>query len=323
MSHLVTMPLSRTVAIFLFCSFTLALSAQQVGSPQPGLAFDPITRSLRPIRGVPGAASLGPPLVENINAASISPAGTDALVVTGTELFAIHSRNTETTWKSIATDWHNLDAAAWNSTSNVAALYSAAANRIVTVAIGGNEPAFREIALESITGRITALAVSSGPSPAILAAVDGAGVYSLSSDRAPMLISPFGHPTAICLDRDERDVLVADSSAQSIVRVSDFQTSGVQTPIAILSGQSVVTGLAVASTRRLFVSDGAVNSVQVYDLSTGSLLTNMDVENSPSFIQPLSGDIFLLGTRQNANQPFYLLDGRRSAVFFLPAGVDH
>jgi hypothetical protein len=72
----------RSISLFAVC---LSAFAQQMTGPVLGLVFDANIHGIRPIRGIPGAATMGDPfdIGVDIQAAAISPRQNYALVVTG------------------------------------------------------------------------------------------------------------------------------------------------------------------------------------------------------------------------------------------------
>jgi hypothetical protein len=106
----------------------LVLSASFLGNAQPqpnfsmptlGLVYDAPTRAMRSINGLPGAALLGGPAVENVTYGSVSPNGTWLVVLRETEI-VLEAVDTPETRQSFPIQ--GASSAAWSSNGRLLAV---------------------------------------------------------------------------------------------------------------------------------------------------------------------------------------------------------
>ncbi len=129
-----------------------------VENPVWGFVFDESARAVRPVRGVPGAAFLGPPVLVAVEAAWAAPGGGAALAVHRGRLYlaALSGREAPVAVEGAIED---ADRVAWTPDGSAAAVCSSRARRaqVLRNLRGGTPRASKQLELP---GEITALAIS-------------------------------------------------------------------------------------------------------------------------------------------------------------------
>jgi DNA-binding beta-propeller fold protein YncE len=292
-----------------------------------GFVFDASSSSIRPILGVPGAAMLGSPVAQDINAAEIAPGGDRAVVSRGGRLHLISGlRSGSPAWTAIA-GLSNADQFIWNSAGSAAALYSSDTGALLLIRILGDG------SLEEFSLDVSLLGSAMGP---ILVDHDGrylvamtasepATLYVLDRQSAPKRIAQFDRPGPMSFAGNERDVLVVDANRRQIMLIQDvFGTAGALPFGALPDGATTPAGLAVSPDEtRVFVADRASRQIAVYDMGTRNMIDQIPLDAEPAFVKRFSKDsLFLLNSSASGSEPFQLLEtGDKPSVYFVPAGA--
>jgi len=316
----------RIAAFLLIASLAFADEIQFSGIVT-GFVLDASSSSIRPILGVPGAAMLGSPVAQDIDAAEIAPSGDRAVVSKGRHLHLISGlRSASPAWTPIS-GISKADKVTWNSAGSAATLYSSDTGALLLIRILGDG------SLEELSQDVASLGSALGP---ILVDRDGrylvamtasepATLYVLDRQSAPKPIAQFDRPGPMSFAGKERDVLVADANRGQIVLIQDvFGAAGALSFGSLPDGVTTPVGLAVSPDEtHAFVADKASKRIAVYEMGTRNVIDQIPLDAEPAFVKRFSRDsLFLLNSGASGNEPFQLLEtGDKPSVYFVPAGA--
>ena len=319
---------ARWFSSWVLCGLALNSWGQdlRVAGPITGIVFDQPSRSLRHVLGVPGAARLGPPILTDLDWASVSPDSRTALV----------SLQGEVHWFSSTSD-PSSDAGGvpltgivdspicftWAADSRAVVLYSATSRSVQWVRATDQGPvADVPLPLTGVDGEVTALAAESPSGPVVL--VSSAGVYQLSASTGTRLILPVSDGSVVALEPGGSTLWVSDRSTGQLLRTS---TGSEQSPQIVLSDPenlADITAMTLSADRtRLYLANRTKLRLFVFDTGNGILSDGGELDAPVTQFLPLGRPSLLLlqGLRDQPEQPLYVLDETSGpGVFFIPAG---
>src|SRR5690349_20937951 len=159
--------------------------------PVAGYLYHSDSRTIRPLQGVPGSTSLGPPLAAGIDRASLAPAGGWAFVTkAGSAGFLRGLAGQSPVEIPVDGLLEQAGRIEWSADASAAVLYSAASGRMQRARL--SSAGVRVDAPESISvaGRIAALAVSrTGRIAFSVVASDASGLYLWLPGQVPVRLS--------------------------------------------------------------------------------------------------------------------------------------
>ncbi len=303
-----------TLSLF-FAGCALAQTAS-VRGPLAGLIFDRASRSVRPIRGVPGSSSIGSPVLNEVDLASVAPGGQWGFVVKGDHAAFVRDLAGPAPAESAPDGLIAADRVVWNRDGSAALLYSSSANQLQRVRLSSGD-ALADAPLDLPAGNIAALAIDPAGRQ-IAFGVAGSGLYLFNAGDSPALISPLAQPAAAAFDETGRKLYAVDLDS---LRIVEFESGAAQSDFSAIGGGIVPAGLAVsAGGRYLMLADSAARAVYVYDIASQSLANTLNLDFAPSRFEPLSaGPAFLL----NGDRPgewLLVLDARQTpGILIVPA----
>jgi hypothetical protein len=310
--------------ILILCAGSMAGGASNnspVLGPVTGYVFDAQAHTIRPMMGIPGAAYLGAPLVEGLDAASISPDGSAAFAIEGTQLTLYRGLGSA---KAAAVPLNGGIAAdyfAWAPSGTAAAVYSSAARQ---AQVFGNllaaSPASATIDLSGLAGRVAAIAYDGQRIILAASSPNAGGIYVATARSAPQLAASAVSPAGIVLAG--ADLYFADSQAQQIWQVRSYATQ--PAPVVFAADPSLSSPAALqisADGARLYVANAGNRTLGVYDVPARSPLQSLSLNFTPTALDRFGdSSVFLLNAGNRGNAPLYVLAdhlGRR-AVYFVP-----
>jgi hypothetical protein len=301
------------------------LAAQQgpLTGPVEGFTFDLPTGSFRAVIGLPGAASLGPPLLRGFEFGSVAPgkdhgiAFHDGHAILVSQFGSGHARTSE-----LSDATRQPEGISWSADGSQAFLYSLSDGWIQR---GAGLPAAARfesvIDLSSLGG--TVAAVASDPSATRIAVAiqgDKSGVYTMDATREFVSVRPGGKPIAVAFSDDGRKLYTLDGATRQVSEISldeanfrEYFIDGLQDPIAVQ--------IAHDATNRpiLYVAARADRVVRTYDVSSFQLRADIPLDFEPTVIQALGQHSFLLSPRVHDGDPLWCLTSvPQSMVFFVP-----
>jgi len=324
---------TRIVTISLLCVLlpaVPALAGSGLAGPIPGLIFDSATKALRPVLGVPGASHLGDALASSLDWATVAPSGRSAVGLADGQMCLLRLGTDGVRWISLAEQSVPPLRVAWSADSGTVALYWKETGVVQLWRDLNSTPrAGTQVDLSGLQGEVSSLAVvNNGDTVVIgLTSSPASGVYVSAAGEAPRLQIPLPDPVAILPAPGGRNLFVADRSTKQVIEIIDFETAAVVTPLTEQEDCQISdpVGLALSPDgRKLFVADSAARKITVLDPETRTLVSRLDLDFSPDFLQPFSEQsLFLLKEGRQGLQPYEILDASTvPVVYFIPAGAN-
>ncbi len=299
----------------------VAMTAAQpaLRAPMSGFVYDTLSRSLRPVHGVPGAGYLGARLELELDYAQVSPDGRLALGVSGGSLARIALETPEPAVTLIEGAIGAVERIAWSPDSSVAVIYSTATHRLQRLTrLNGTPLADEPLDLAPWGERVTTLAV--GDAAQIAVGIEGAGLLLIAAGQTPLAIG--------ILDRADSAVFAsgvlyaADRAARRIIEVRNLTGSPEATLFADeTNGVEDPAGLGLAG-GTLVVASPSGRAIDLFGVADRRLVERVVVESVPTGIEPL-GRMLLFARPQRADEPLWILDiaGESPRAYFIPASL--
>jgi hypothetical protein len=313
----------------LFCVGSGLLPAQvpALGGPVGGFLYDPPSRSIRPLRGVPGTAHLGPPVVVDVQFASVAPNGTRALAIKEDGLYFIPDLTAaEPLVQPVSGSVSGIEHAAWSRDSARAAVYASHAALLQVFTFSGLEAGVEwSRDLSSLEGEVTALAVHPAGSVILgMRAAEGQ-VYLVSSIEPPRPLAPIGYAAGFALDNRGDILFAVDRFNRSILELRGLQHLPSVEVMAEAVAEDAV-GLALSGDdSRLYVAGRSSQLLEVYETDSRQKVQEIPLDFPPACVQPLAGkEVLLLAPRDRESAPVWLLENKSGErkVYFVPAALD-
>ena len=308
------------------CAF-IALLAAPAGAqpgrfdlPAAGFVYSRNARAVRPLLGVPGATHLGAAVLQDVDAAWISPGGKFAFVTTPDGSGFLRGLSGPLT---AAGAIDAVDRVVWNRDASFALLYSSSSGRLQRVRLTDDNIAAEDAIDLTALGAPTALAIDAA-GRRIAFGIAGAGVYVIDGDQSPALLSGMTRPAAAAFG-DNGALYTVDADTRRIVQFAaeDASPSDFIVADAIEGADFDPVGLAVsASGNFLTLADRGARNLRVYDIAARTAVNNIPLDFAPAHVQRLSGATFLLNRPRN-NEWLLVLDAADAPrVWFVPAGTE-
>ncbi len=306
-----------------FLPHILAGQPGAISGPSLGLVLDSEAMVLRPILGIPGAATLGDPLALEfqVSRAALSPVKGYALAVRADDSSVMLVRaGGEVSAVPIAET--NPDAIAFNPTGTIAALYFNASKRVQIIeGLPDSPKLLRSAELPKLSVPLSSLAVSADGSSLLVAVnvSDAAEAYLLPSSGTARRLGSFGVISALRFVDDGANVLIADAQANSVFLVQS--TTGETTLLASeRDGISEPADLAVEG-RRILVANKASGVITVLDRD-GAPPSLVQCTCKPTALLRLAGGSVFRLTELSA-APLWVIDAGKTdmPVLAIPMGV--
>jgi hypothetical protein len=314
---------------WIFCGLALSCPAQsiQIGGPITGLVFDAPTASLRQVLGMPGAARLSPPALLDVSWATVAPSGRLALIMRQGEarLVSRDDLNQDPAGVAVESVVSEPQLSAWSSDSSTLVLYSPSARsiqwlRLAPQAASAEPP----IPLTGVDGEVTALVADSSSRLAAVA-VAGAGVYRVSATDGTTQLLAATDISALALEPGAANTLwAADRANAQVLQVLNPGSSQpeVSTLLADPDKLADVSALGLSADRKLlYLASRATRLLYQFDRATALLADGIALDAPVTQLLPLGRTtLLLLGGRDSAEAPLYILDERSGpSIFFVPA----
>jgi len=308
----------------------LAVAADSpLRGPVLGFVLDPRSHSIRPIQGIPGASTLGPPLdiPFAIDRAVFSVQGNSALIFSGGGAFLVRGmRRSHPDTLPLPISIPDAESAVFNAPGSAALFYSPSGRQLQIVSGLAADPiAGVAIDCSGQPGVITSAALDAGATSILMTMQDsGAGSVLLlqpgSGTASPRAVLTSPLPSAILYLNQDRDALVADSGSNQIVWIQDLNGAAAATVVAgAADGIAAPVGMQLSTDEKtLLVANTGTSSITVHSLAGTAPVTQLPLPVPPSRFDKLNREPVLL-FNDMGNGPLYLLDeagGRQ--VYFVP-----
>jgi DNA-binding beta-propeller fold protein YncE len=308
------------------CAFVALLAASagaQPGRfdlPAAGFVYSRGARAVRPLLGVPGATHLGAAVLQDVDAAWISPGGKFAFVTTPDGAGFLRGLSGPLT---AAGAIDAVDRVVWNRDASLALLYSSSSGRLQRVRFTDDNIIAEDPIDLTALGAPTALAIDAA-GRRIAFGIAGAGVYVIDGGQSPALLSGMTRPATAAFG-DNGALYAVDADTRRIVQFAaeDASPSDFAVADAIEGAEFDPVGVAVsASGNFLMLADRGARNLRVYDIAARTAVNNIPLDFAPAHIQRLSGATFLLNRPRN-NEWLLVLDAADAPrVWFVPAGTE-
>ena len=293
--------------------FLAGVAAAQTGTalsgPTMGLVFDSSQSALRPIRGIPGAATLGDPLNLGfaLASATVSPRQDFALALRADDSSLVLVR----AGRSVAIPKTRPAPAlmVFNNAGTAAALYDSGAGRVqILTGLPDAAAVQSDVDISALAGPVAALAVDDAGTSLFLAAgaAEAGSLYRVAVDGTSQFLASFHSVAALRLSDNGREALLADSAAGAVYVIRELRGTGHLERIAS-SRDGLGSPVAVDSDSagRIFVADQA-GKVTILDRSHGSVVS-LTCGCTPTGLFRLSGTATFRLT-EPSNGPMWVLD---------------
>jgi len=298
----------------------------QMGGPITGLVYDSPSRALLQVLGIPGAARLSPPLLSELDWASVAPDGRTAVVLSLGQARLVSSRDLgqNPSGSIISGILDSPQFSVWAEDSSSLVIYSAASRALQQVRLSGASlAADPAIPLTGFDGDVTAIAADTS-SGVVAVSVAPAGVYlaGSSGSMTPLLLDV--DASAIALEPGGKTLWVADRTAGRLLAVTNLGVSP-DSQVLVSDPERLVEistlGLS-ADRKRLYLASRSAQLLYQFDLAAALLLDGLALDAPASLLLPLGRpSLRLLGPRDKLGDPLYLMDENLGpALFFVPAG---
>ena len=292
-----------------------------ISAPGMGFVFDPGTRALRPIAGIPGASLLGAPLEGGIPvmAAAVSPGQDYALVLTGSErqvnLLRLQNGSAALREMSLAP---NPDRILLSPAGSAAAFYYAATGELEVITGLPDRPAKQgKIDVSSLVRLSSPLAIHDDGRLILIGQSDAAGgVMLLDAAAGPTALSIAGPVSAMAFRSRSDDAVIANQDG----RISLVRGLSTQPTYEILADAAGGLAGAIAvefSGERVYAvsAEGTVMGLGIADKTPVVLSCHC---NASGLHRLKGGAVFRLN--ESLERPLMLLDTSASQerVLFVP-----
>ncbi|HEY3840803.1 MAG TPA: hypothetical protein VGL72_29725 [Bryobacteraceae bacterium] len=309
-----------------------AQSSGGFGGYTLGFVFDTRISALRPLSGIPGAATLGAPVDSGgpLRKAYVAPRQNYALALTDSGVVVVQfvSGADPAVVTPLGVDSSAACIVALSPSGAAAALYSPneALVRIVT-GLPGAPVLASSVPVGAVAGSIRLLAISNDA--AVLIAVTHDSSSDSTSPDAVIVIDNNGngqnltnstHVSALQFANDAHDLLLTDDSDNTLSIIQGLPDAAAYNVLAdATAGISGPVAVSTSLTGNLVVANGGTANILVLD-SGGAQIGAYPCLVAPTGLTRLNGNaVFLLNAVSNDN-PLWLFDGDNSTprVVFVP-----
>lgn len=296
-----------------------------IRGPVTGFVFDARLHAIRPINGLPGAATLGAalPLPFAVRQAAVSARLDYALAVSDADgqVYLVRGLSSDTPAAS-AVQGTLADAGRVlvNAPGTAALVYSQASGSLQTISGLPDDPRAAPPVDVSAAGEIGALALSPDAARAALANAGEGAVYELSAGALNRLAATHG-VSALAYSNGGRDLLFASQATNEIALIRGLDGNG---DLSVLAGEGDGVGnpvgiQSVNGGREIWIANAASSTLLVLDMTAPGVSYNIPLSAAPTRCEPLDGNSLILLNDAGAT-PLLLADWARGrAVYFVPA----
>ncbi len=297
--------------------------ATAVHGPWLGVLADRETGIVRPLRGLPGAATVGEafPLSASSERAWAAPRAGFAVAVTGRDHSLVIVTATGT---RVVRNIEPFERAEFSPSGSHAVLYRGSGLLDVLSGLPDAPRRAAEVDLALLPGALTALAVSEdGTVLAACAPGDGTAlVFAAARNRQLHPVFSGRQVDALAFVGASRDALIADAGANVIFRLHDALSGAAAVAIAgTAEGVAGPAAIAAASDgRRAVVANRASGKLLLLDL-TGGAPRQLTSPFRATGIEPLAGNALFRLTAPRTSKIWVLdADAPEPRLFFVPQG---
>jgi len=300
-------------------------ATNSIEGPRLGFVFDHATKAVRPILGIPGAATLGQPLESGLDLRKIAiSAMQDYVLATEGEhnqVVVLATNHSPLVAVAVQGADRGPDQLTISAGGTSAALYFKGGNHVQVIS---GLPAAPRISAR--------LYLSAGQAPSALAISDDGQTLLAGVADSVYWVSPSGEvPILRHLQKiasislaSNHTALIADSAANQIHRVQNV-TTAIESDVVAGVKEGISAPIAVAVShdgKRAFVANGKSKTIAIIDLQSKAEVGKFSCQCSPTGLDRLAGtDVFRL--TEPSNGPMWVLEStaQQSRIVFVPPAV--
>ncbi len=301
----------------------LAAEQSQLSGPIEGFTFDAPTGSFRAVIGLPGSASLGPAILDGFGRGSVAPKKDYGLAFTGGKcaiVSGLSSANPSVSEFSGALA--SPDGVVWSADGSQAFLFSSSGNWVQRFSGFPNIATPRaSVDLSFLSGSLSTIA-SDTLGKRLAIGVDGelGGVYLVTDGGDPVPLLAGSKPIALAFSDDGSELYALDGATLRLTQLHladftshPFSLDGLRDPVAIRS-------IRQASNRQVLYVAGRNDSLlRAYDADSRQILTDFPLDFSPTGLDDLGRNSFLLAPRRSGGDPMWVFTTTpQQAAYFVP-----
>ena len=291
--------------------------------PLEGFTFDLPTKSIRPVIGSLGSASLGVPILTAAYA-SVAPHQNYALTFRGDRCALVSGLDAGQTSEFQVPGTFSLpEGIMWSGDGATAILYSRTENWIRELTGLPLSPnAGPALSLSPLGGSLSSIAADlHGTQIAIGMRGDTGAIFRLTSGGTFAVLSSTVNPLALALSDDGQTLYALDSTTGQVFEqvMSDLSSQfwpldGLLDPIALTSSRDA------NHQKVIYVAGRSDRLLKVFNASTRSILASVPLNFQPDRIDSLGGGSFLLDARMTGDDILWsFTNAPQPSVFFVPA----
>jgi hypothetical protein len=311
----------------LLAGVAAAQGGTALSGPTMGLVFDSSQSALRPIRGIPGAASLGDAVNLGflLASATVSPRQDYALALKADDSSVVLVRaGAEISSTAVPGARPAPALMIFSPAGTAAALYDSGAGRVqILTGLPDAAAVQSDLDISALAGPVAALALDDAGSSLFLAAgpAEAVSLYRIAMDGTSQFLASFRSVAALRLSANGREALLADSAAGAVYIIRELRGAGHMKMIASgRDGLGAPVAVESDSAGRIFVADQAGN-LTILDRSRGSVLS-LPCGCAPAGLFRLSGTATFRLT-EPSDAPMWVLDasGADARIVAIPPGA--
>ena len=306
------------------CLSISLLSAQSLSGPVIGFTFDGPTLAIRAVNGLPGSATLGAAVLNEIEFGSPAPSRTYGVMFKKEQAFLISGLgSSHVSTQHIPGIFGTPDGAIWSADGSHVALFSRSEHWIQTLSglpASPNAAAHQDLA--HLGGLLCDVAMnSSGGQVAIAMCGRQGGVYLSAGGQQFTPLAGMENPIALAFSVDGASLYVLDAGARklAVIQLSDSSVHELTlpelaAPFAIRAGQDASKQPVV------YVQSRSDRVLGIYNVSAKKMEETIRLTFAPTGFQALGSTTFVIAARVRASDPLWLFSTQpRPAVYFVPA----
>jgi hypothetical protein len=297
-----------------------------------GFVFDSRTSGLKPLVGIPGAATLGAQLDAGlpIRQAIVSPRQNFAIALTdgGAELAQLRSATDPPPVSPLGFDSTAATIAALSPDGAAGAFYSSGEALIRVVTGLPDAPSIlRVVPTNAVPGTLRLLAITNDAAQLVAVAdsADAESLLRIDVDGSARTLSNPAHAAALQFIASTNDLLVADDASDTVGVVQDVSGAAAWQPLAAAAdGVAGPVGLNTSlDGEQIVVANARAGNVLVLSPSGGPPAA-FACPCTPSVVARLNGNAVFLLNGISDSGPLWIFDGDSATprVVFVPAASD-
>ncbi len=309
-------------SILLMAPAAVQAASNAIEGPRLGFVFDHATKSVRPILGIPGAATLGQSLESGLDLRkiAISPMQDYVLATEGEHNQVVVLATNRTPLVAVAVQGADRgpDQLSISSGGTAAALYYKGGNHVQLISGLPGAPRISARLYLSAGQVPSALAVSDDGQTLLAGVADS--VYWVSPSGEVPILKRLHKIVSIAL-ASNHTALVADGLTNQIHRLQNV-TGAVELDDVAGPKEGIAAPVAVAIShdgKRAFVANSKSGSITILDLQAKTDVGQLSCQRTPTGLDRLAGtDVFRL--TELSNRPMWVLEAaaHQSRIVFVP-----